>query len=222
MKKLIRLTESELKKIIKNVINEASPALAKPGTPPAPLTAPTFSMKTPELKFTDVPQKKSSPAPVAPPKTIFGVGDKDPKILQFQKNLVALGYNVGKKGADGIFGPATEAAVKDFQQKYGIKVSGRVGPPTMRKLAEVVKSKSETKPFDPNAEWNKDRAYTNTPQSPTQATKTDTTPQTPIRQPEKSGGSGILTQKLRNKSNTRKPSDWGGKYKEWYSKHGLY
>lgn len=195
MKKTIRMTESELKKIIKKVISEASP-LAAPGAAPAPVAPPTISAARPDINFPDIPEKKTPPPP--PPKTIFGVGDKGPKILAFQKNLVALGYNVGKKGADGIFGPATEAAVRDFQGKNGIKVSGRVGPPTMRKLAEVVKTKKEVKPEDPNAEWNKDRAYSELPKPPAELTKTTTQPKTPTPRPARAGGSGILSNKLRN------------------------
>lgn len=39
----------------------------------------------------------------------------------------------------GYFGPATKAAVKRFQAKYGISQVGRVGPATMAKLNELMK-----------------------------------------------------------------------------------
>ena len=39
----------------------------------------------------------------------------------------------------GYFGPATKAAVKRFQVKYGISQVGRVGPATMAKLSELMK-----------------------------------------------------------------------------------
>ncbi len=37
-------------------------------------------------------------------------------------------------GADGIFGGGTEKAVKDFQEKNGLKVDGLVGPATLAKM----------------------------------------------------------------------------------------
>jgi peptidoglycan hydrolase-like protein with peptidoglycan-binding domain len=167
MKKIIRLTEGELKKIIKKVINEAEmthrtgnlsnpeeflPSSKPKVAPSSIVTPPKQDWATYKLNYPNIQQRKTEPIV---PKTIFGIGDKDPKILSFQKNLVALGYNVGRNGPDGIFGTATQTAVKDFQQKNGIKVSGRVGPPTMRKLAEVVKAKSQ---YDPNADYAQDRA----------------------------------------------------------------
>jgi peptidoglycan hydrolase-like protein with peptidoglycan-binding domain len=167
MKKIIRLTESELNRIIKKVISEAPLATY---TPPNIASA----VARPEINYpTNMPEKKSVP------KTIFGIGDKGPEILAFQKHLVTLGYNVGKKGADGVFGPATEAAVKSFQAKYGIKVSGRVGPPTKGKLAMVASAPKPT--YDPNAEWNKDRREDgNTPTSTTQAAPTAASTAEPI------------------------------------------
>lgn len=164
MKKVIRLTESELTGIIKKVISEAEytnrtgnlsnpeeflPS-AKPKAAPSPIVRTPKS--TYDINYPDIPQPKT--APVAP-KTIFGIGDRGSEVLEIQKLLVKLGYNVGKKGADGIFGPATEAAVKQFQSTHGIKVSGRVGPPTKGKLATVASAPKQT--YDPTAEWNQDR-----------------------------------------------------------------
>lgn len=203
MKKLIRLTESELKGIIKKIINEApdtyrtsnlsNPAEFLPNANPS--APPSFVQNTPrpDINYPDIPQPKK--APVAP-KTIFGIGDKGAEVLAFQKHLVKLGYNVGKKGVDGIFGPATEASVKQFQAKHGIKVSGRVGPPTKRKLvAAAASSTVDQSNRDPNAEWNidraygrpeeptpewaRDRAYDNLPQSPASNTPTKDKVKTP-------------------------------------------
>jgi peptidoglycan hydrolase-like protein with peptidoglycan-binding domain len=171
MKKIIRLTESELNRIIKKVISEAPLSTYTP-----PDLAAAAAANAP--KAASIPTNISTEKrPV--PKTIFGIGDKGPEILAFQKHLVALGDNVGKKGADGVFGPATEAAVKSFQAKYGIKVSGRVGPPTKGKLAMVASAPKPT--YDPNAEWNQDRREDgNPPASTTQATPTTASTAEPI------------------------------------------
>jgi len=195
MKKTIRLTESELHRIIKKVISEADPTyrtsnLSNPeeflptANPSAAPAAPALNVPRPDVNFPDIPQPKTAPVAAPAPKTIFGVGDSGPEILEFQKYLSTLGYNVGKNGPDGKFGPLTQAAVKDFQSKHGIKVSGRVGPPTKGKLAAAAAAKpmADKANRDPNAEWNQDRRETGNP--PTTTTQTDTT-QTPKTKPAK-------------------------------------
>lgn len=195
MKKTIRLTESELHEIIKKVISEANPTyrtsnLANPeeflptANPSAAPAAPALNVPRPDINFPDIPQPKAAPSAPPAPKTIFGVGDRGPEISAIQKYLVTIGYNVGPKGVDGVFGPKTEAAVKDFQTKHGIKVSGRVGPPTKGKLAAAAAAKPtiDKANRDPNAEWNQDRKETGN--LPTSATQTATT-QTPKDKPVK-------------------------------------
>jgi peptidoglycan hydrolase-like protein with peptidoglycan-binding domain len=56
-----------------------------------------------------------------------------------QQLLQARGFNVA---VDGIFGPATEGAVKDFQQSKGLAADGIVGPQTWPKLIVQVKKGS--------------------------------------------------------------------------------
>ncbi|BAQ11282.1 peptidase [Bacillus sp. OxB-1] len=55
----------------------------------------------------------------------------DPEVKRLQQLLV----NAGQKIAiDGKFGPATEAAVKDFQKSSGLVVDGSAGPATIAAL----------------------------------------------------------------------------------------
>ena len=62
----------------------------------------------------------------------FAVGDRGMEVIEIQKQLAVLQYNVGE--VDGVFGPATEKAVKDFQTAKGLKVDGIVNDATYRNL----------------------------------------------------------------------------------------
>ena len=57
------------------------------------------------------------------------------KVLTVQKALINLGYT--GSNPDGIFGPNTEAAVKQFQKENNLSVDGIVGPNTMDKLQHL-------------------------------------------------------------------------------------
>ena len=52
--------------------------------------------------------------------------------------LIQAGYDLGKWGADGDFGDATEIAVKEFQKKNKLDVDGQVGAKTLKKLEELL------------------------------------------------------------------------------------
>ena len=49
-----------------------------------------------------------------------------------QHALNALGYPVGTP--DGVYGPKTEAAVKQFQQAAGLTADGVFGPQTLNAM----------------------------------------------------------------------------------------
>ncbi len=63
-----------------------------------------------------------------------------PAIRSAQEQLIKAGY---KLIVDGIEGPQTIAAVKDFQRKNGLTVDGDVGPKTMAALGNVNEPKKE-------------------------------------------------------------------------------
>jgi peptidoglycan hydrolase-like protein with peptidoglycan-binding domain len=62
------------------------------------------------------------------------VGDD---VKKLQTALDSLGYDLGKRGVDGIIGPATEKAIKAFQEANGLIADGVVGPKTMKALEEA-------------------------------------------------------------------------------------
>ena len=67
-------------------------------------------------------------------------GDKGEDCKILQQNLHALEFY--KAGADGLFGPKTEASVKSFQRKNRLKVDGIVGRKTMDRINTEMKGVS--------------------------------------------------------------------------------
>lgn len=79
---------------------------------------------------------------MAPDVIITGIktlrrGDSGLSVKDLQEQLIALGYDVGSKGADGIYGAKTEAAVQDFQRKNGLTADGIAGKLTMAALRKT-------------------------------------------------------------------------------------
>ena len=66
-----------------------------------------------------------------------GMVGEDVKALQM--DLISLNYSVGKWGADGEFGTATEGALEAFQLAHGLDMDGVAGPETFSKLDELLK-----------------------------------------------------------------------------------
>jgi len=69
--------------------------------------------------------------------TTLKKGDENAKVAMVQTMLHALGYLTG--GIDGIFGSATEQAIKVFQATIGMEASGHFGVNTRKKLIEAYK-----------------------------------------------------------------------------------
>jgi peptidoglycan hydrolase-like protein with peptidoglycan-binding domain len=68
-------------------------------------------------------------------------GRQGPEVADVQKVLLALGYKLPQHGVDGIRGPETVAAVKEFQQANNLTVDGDPGPETIAALNKVIASK---------------------------------------------------------------------------------
>lgn len=148
MRKIIKLTETELNRIIKKVISEQQTLRtgnlqAPEDMDPNPMQKPKsdFGLKIPKAPqfMPDVSPEVNtsagykSPVTKSPSKT-FGVlspdlymGSRGQKVKQFQAGLGTLGY--GTK-PDGIFGPITQTAVMNFQQSNGLNPTGRIDKAT--------------------------------------------------------------------------------------------
>ncbi len=68
-------------------------------------------------------------------------GREGPAVADVQKALLALGYKLPQHGVDGIRGPETEAAVRQFQQANNLTVDGDPGPDTVAALNKQIASK---------------------------------------------------------------------------------
>jgi len=122
-------------------------AVSPSATPsPTPTTTPLATTPTPTpvsvgdtvIIPTPIPQLTGVPNYLAIPTKELARGLKnDEDVLKLQM-LLATDPSIYPEGLiTGNFGPATFAAVKRFQEKYGLPAVGRVGPMTLAKLAEV-------------------------------------------------------------------------------------
>ncbi|MFO7928509.1 MAG: peptidoglycan-binding protein [Candidatus Humimicrobiaceae bacterium] len=58
-------------------------------------------------------------------------------VVDLQRRLKQLGYSLGGTGIDGIFGKATERAVKEFQQDRGLDANGIIDSETWQELVDA-------------------------------------------------------------------------------------
>lgn len=70
-------------------------------------------------------------------------GDEGADVKQLQENLIALGFNCGRWGADGEFGDCTEMAVEAFQRAYKLPETGVYDAVTRAKMEEVLDDHDE-------------------------------------------------------------------------------
>lgn len=74
----------------------------------------------------------------APPrltKVSFKEGDTHLGVYSIQVFIKRLGYPTG--ALDGVWGPKTERAVRDYQEAHGLVIDGIVGPATQAKIANT-------------------------------------------------------------------------------------
>jgi len=65
------------------------------------------------------------------------------EVVDIQKTLIALGFDLGPTGADGVRGPYTTSAVKKLQAQLGVTVDGDPGPETVTALNKLLVGKPE-------------------------------------------------------------------------------
>lgn len=63
------------------------------------------------------------------------VGDD---VATLQQRLLDMGFDCGR--VDGILGPGTERALRDFQRNYGLRADGTCGPATFRALDRLART----------------------------------------------------------------------------------
>lgn len=79
-------------------------------------------------KYFDYENTSVEPTEVLLGDRILRDGCEGDDVKQLQTNLIRLGYDCGKWGADGDFGDATELALLDFQRDRGLEDDGEYGP----------------------------------------------------------------------------------------------
>ena len=80
-------------------------------------------------------------------------GSRGDGVRKLQNSLISAGYSVGSTGADGIYGPNTERAVRNYQQAMGLQVDGIAGRETLGSLYGGEQTQMSTG-YDPEAEEN--------------------------------------------------------------------
>ena len=88
------------------------------------------------------PKPTPTPAPDSPVGNVSGLsnlytGKSGNEVKIVQNLLIGKGYSCGTSGADGVFGSATDSAVKKFQADKKLTADGIVGPATWKTLLGV-------------------------------------------------------------------------------------
>lgn len=103
------------------------------------------------LKDSDVSGEPWETFNILPADTLVK-GSKGEVVRWYQRGLIELGYDLGKNGADGIFGTETLSATRAFQSDHSLTPDGKVGKLTTAKLKELLEDDEpeEDKPEAPD------------------------------------------------------------------------
>ena len=125
-----------LKTLLVYMVMVANGAVAASGATPIPyeaLNTPTpYVTPTPTPAPTQEPTLAPAAATATPRLYLLTKGSTGTSVRNLQARLIELGYLTGE--ADGIYGKATETAVREFQLRNGLKVDGKAGLETQEKL----------------------------------------------------------------------------------------
>jgi putative peptidoglycan binding protein len=82
------------------------------------------------------PTTTTTAATTQAPDQTLEPGDTGAQVTKLQVALNSLGYSVGKP--DGVYGPATQTAVEQFQAANNLATDGVVGPRTLAALQQAL------------------------------------------------------------------------------------
>ena len=96
--------------------------------------------------LTDGPLAGTTPREWSLGERILKNGCAGADVKEMQEGLILLGHDLGRWGADGEFGDATELAVRAFQNDHGLEADGEFGPLSLaafRKALEKLEDGTE-------------------------------------------------------------------------------
>ena len=136
-KKIIKLTEYDLERIVKKVISEKytnESIFDFTGTPTKLDEYQSLAKSLESILF-----KNKDLYYRANRSNVF---DKDSETLQ--KALILLGYSLPRFGSDGKFGRETEKAIKSFEIKNGLEVDGIADSSVIKRMILSLRKKSSS------------------------------------------------------------------------------
>lgn len=93
-----------------------------------------FAQRKSKWQYWAIPKGTGGKIPEPSAHPTLRRGDKGEYVTLLQTELIQRGYDLGKWGADGSYGAATETAVKAFQKDSGLTADGICGPKTWAAL----------------------------------------------------------------------------------------